>query len=93
MNNKAKKLRTVSLIHPNSHVRNAAKMAAEMIEDCELEYCQNPNGKAEIRVNENWAGSYWNVGICEDCAGALGLQAGDDLPSAEVVKEKLTSKK
>jgi len=64
-------------------------MAKKRIGTCEIKWCQAEN-QPVIHVNETIGDGSFNVDICEDCAGILGLEPGDDLPYyAEEVRKKL----
>jgi len=64
-------------------------MAKKRIGTCEIRWCRAEN-QPVIHVNENIGDAAYNVDICEECAGILGLKQGDDLPlSSETVRRKL----
>ena len=58
--------------------------------NCEIRWCKREDNEP-VYVNENIGDGSWRVGICRDCAQRLGLQEGDDLPSAHTVQKVLSA--
>ena len=55
---------------------------------CEIRWCDKETNDL-VYVNENIGDGSWLVGICRECADKLGLEAGNYLPDATVVKQRL----
>lgn len=58
-----------------------------MIGTCQLQWCADVGPL--VFVNENIDDGSWRVGICQQCAGALGIKDGGDLPAFEIVESRL----
>ena len=54
---------------------------------CEIKWCRR-DGEL-ISVSENIGDGSWLIGICTDCAAAIGVDEGDDLPDSTVVYARL----
>jgi len=59
-----------------------------MIKRCEIGWCGKKTNQL-VPVNENIGDGSWRVLICQECADKIGLKAGDDLPSTQIVKQRL----
>jgi len=57
---------------------------------CEIRWCGKETDEL-VQVNENIGDGSWRVCICQECADKIGVEAGDDLPSAELVKKRVIS--
>jgi hypothetical protein len=58
------------------------------MKNCEIRWCGTP-AEGLVSVNENIGDGSFRVVICDQCAAALGLKEGDDLPEPAVVKSKI----
>jgi len=58
------------------------------MKSCEIGWCGKKVERL-VYVNENIGDGSWNVGICQECADKIGIKAGDDMPSTEVIKKRL----
>lgn len=55
---------------------------------CAIRWCKSGD-PATIRVNETADDGCWSVTICQQCADAMSLKEGDDLPEPAVVQAAL----
>jgi protein-arginine kinase activator protein McsA len=56
--------------------------------ECQVRWCRS--GKpAEVPVTENIDDGAFRAVICQPCASAIGVQAGDNLPEPEVCRVRV----
>jgi protein-arginine kinase activator protein McsA len=57
--------------------------------ECQVRWCQSKQ-PATVPVTENIDDGAFRAVICRQCAEAIGVQAGDDLPEPDVCRAAVT---